>query len=160
LRGGSRGDQILEWAGNLNDAFQSRKILPLKMKSLQSKAVAEQVPVCVFCIDFTEPKDGAQKLIYDGRSLYEACKELLRNARFVGIQYVLADVVYDGLGRRNLAHSIRDRCKRGAKDCRATSFASPDIPYCDTTMLCKKMGGHPISGVLRMTEESFPSYYA
>jgi hypothetical protein len=159
-RGDSRGDQILEWAGN--DAFQASKIRPLKMKSLQRKAVAEQVPDGVFRIDFTEPKDGAQKLIYYGRSLYEVCKELLRSARFAGKQYVQADVVYDGLGKRKLGALNRGEMYEGCQRIAGPRVSPvPIFLSSDTTILCKKMGGHPIIGVFKfsVTAVIFPSYY-
>ena len=138
------GDRMLEWAAN--PAYNPMNVRLLKMKSLQKKVVEEHVPDGVFREELTEKLDG-QTLVFFGRSLYESCKELLRNVRFAGSQYVQADVCYDGLGKRKLGALNRgemyESCQR-----LAGSRVSP-VPVflsSDTTVVCKKMGGHPIIG--------------
>ena len=142
-KGDSQGDRMLEWASN--PAFRSKNVRSLKMKTLHTKSIAEHVPDGVFREDFTETKDGAQKLIFSYRSLYEACKELLRNVRFAGSQYIQADVCYDGLGKRKLGALNRgemyESCQRRVG---SRVSAVPVFLGSDSTILCKKMGGHPI----------------
>ena len=113
--------------------------------ALHKKAVEENVPDGCMREDFTEPLDGAQKMIFYFRSMYEACKELLRNARFAGSQYVEADTSMTPMGKRKLGELNRgtmyENCqfRAGAKVSPVPVFLSSD-----TTVICKKMGGHPI----------------
>lgn len=85
--------------------------------------------------------------MFYGRSLYETCKELLRNVRFAGSQYEQAEVMYDGLGKRKLGALNRGEMYESCQSL-AGSIVSP-VPVflsSDTTVICKKMGGHPIIG--------------
>ena len=117
---------MLEWASN--PAFRSKNVRRLRMKALQNKSIAEHVPDGVFHEDFTETKDGTQKLIFSCCSLYEACKELLCNVRFAGSQYIQADVCYDGLGKRKLGALNRGEMYVLPKEGWFTRFPRPCIP--------------------------------
>jgi hypothetical protein len=141
------GDRLLEWASN--PVYNPNNFRPFKMNTLQKYAADEHVPDGLLHEDFTDPSglDGAQRLMFYGRSLYETCKELLRNVRFAGSQYEQAEVMYDGLGKRKLGALNRGEMYESCQSL-AGSRVSP-VPVflsSDTTVICKKMGGHPIIG--------------
>ena len=142
-RGERASKRMLQWAGH--PQYRPQHVRPLTMKALHKKAVDENVPDGCMREDFTEPLDGAQKMIFYFRSMYEACKELLRNARFAGSQYIEADTSMTPMGKRKLGELNRgtmyEKCqfRAGAKVSPVPVFLSSD-----TTVICKKMGGHPI----------------
>ena len=76
---------MLEWAKN--PQFRPERIRYTKMKTMGKNAVKLDIPAGVMQRDFTEPADGAQRIVFFFRSIYDAVKELLRSPRFWGKQY-------------------------------------------------------------------------
>jgi hypothetical protein len=58
------------------------------MKTIRKKAVKLNIPADVLQKDFSKPADGAQRMVFFYRSLYDAIKLLLCNARFKGRQFL------------------------------------------------------------------------
>ena len=142
-RGDAGAKHMLQWASH--PKYSPHHVRPLSMKTLHKKAVEENVPDGVMREDFTEPLDGAQTMMFYFRSMYDACKELLRNARFAGSQYIQAEVDTTSLGKRKLGDLNRGTMYETCQ-MRAGARVSP-VPVflsSDTTVVCKKMGGHPI----------------
>jgi hypothetical protein len=89
---------MLEWC--TNPQYSAQHVRHNNVRSLSAKAIKEFVPDGVQSADFTEPLDGSQRLIFYFRCLYDAIKELLRNARFTGRQYTQAVIKLDAVGKR------------------------------------------------------------
>ena len=148
-KGDKQANHLLEWA--TNPQFRSYRIRERNMKTLQKKVLDEILPDGILREDFTDPSglDGAQKMVFYFRSPYEAIKQLLRNARFAGSQYTQADVLYNRNGTRKLGHLNRsgmyEECQFSAME--GLSYGVSPVPIflsSDSTVICKKMGGHPI----------------
>ena len=60
---------MLEWASN--PKFRSDRIRFVKMKTMGKKAVKLNIPAGVMQKDFSEPADGAQRMVFFYRSCYD-----------------------------------------------------------------------------------------
>jgi hypothetical protein len=141
--GVSHGDRILEWC--TNPQYSAQHVRHNNVRSLSAKAIKEFVPDGVQSADFTEPLDGSQRLIFYFRCLYDAIKELLRNARFTGRQYTQAVIKRDANGRRVYSAFNTGEVYEIAQ-VKAGPNVSP-VPVflsSDATLVSKSMGGHPI----------------
>jgi hypothetical protein len=83
--GDAHRDRLLEWVSH--PKFRSDRIRYVKMKTMGKKVVKLNIPAGVLQKDFSKPADGAQRMVFFYRSLYDAIKQLLHNARFKGRQY-------------------------------------------------------------------------
>ena len=134
---------MLQWA--TNPKFKPDRIRYTKMKTMGKKAVKLNIPAGVMHRDFTEPADGAQRIIFFFRSIYDAIKELLRAPRFRGKQYFEFEKVYSA-GQKRQYGAIN----RGEMYEIAQGYAGADVSplpvflSSDTTVICKHMGAHPI----------------
>ena len=141
--GDKHGDRMLEWA--TNPKFKARRIRYTSMKTMGKKAVDLNIPAGVMSRDFTERADGSQRLVFFFRSLYDAIKQLANNSRFAGKQYTEFELVHT-VGNKRKYGAIN----RGEMYEIAQGYAGPDtspMPVflsSDTTVICKKMGAHPI----------------
>ena len=143
--GEPHGDRLLEWA--TSPEFHAQQIRYRKMRTFSKAVINEYVPEGVQRVDFTEPLDGCQRLIFFFRSLYDAIKELLKNSRFRGRQYTQAEVKFhpDGLRAYNTINSGK---VFEAAQITAGTDVSPVLLLVssDSTLVSKHMGGHPILG--------------
>jgi len=134
---------MLEWA--TNPKFRPDRIRYTKMKTMGKKAVRLNIPAGVMHKDFTEPADGCQRMVFFFRSMYDAVKELLRSPRFRGRQYTEFEKVYTAGNKRQYG-----AINRGTMYEIAQGYAGPDVSpipvflSSDTTVICKKMGAHPL----------------
>ena len=141
--GDAHGDRLLQWA--TNPKFKPDRIRYTKMKTMGKKAVKLNIPAGVMHRDFTEPADGAQRIIFFFRSIYDAIKELLRAPRFRGKQYFEYEKVYSA-GQKRQYGAIN----RGEMYEISQGYAGADVSplpvflSSDTTVICKHMGAHPI----------------
>jgi hypothetical protein len=141
--GDAHGDRMLEWA--TNPKFRPDRIRYTKMKTMGKKAVRLNIPAGVMHKDFTEPADGCQRMVFFFRSMYDAVKELLRSPRFRGRQYTEFEKVYTAGNKRQYG-----AINRGTMYEIAQGYAGPDVSpipvflSSDTTVICKKMGAHPL----------------
>ena len=92
------GDRMLDWASC--PQYNAQNVRSRRIRHLVKRAVDEFIPEDVERADFTEKLDGAQTMVFYFRCLYDAIKELLRNARFDGRQYTQAEVVVNAAGDR------------------------------------------------------------
>ena len=141
--GDAQGDWMLEWA--TNPKYKGDRIRYVKMKTMGNKAVKLNIPAGVQEKDFSEPADGAQQMVFFYRSLYDAIKQLLRNARFKGRQYTEFEKVYSVGHKRQYGAINRGEMYEIAQG-RAGRDVSP-LPVfisSDATVICKSMGAHPI----------------
>jgi hypothetical protein len=109
--------------------------------SASTSRKASRVPI------FTEILDGCQRLFFYYRCLYDAIKELLRNARFASRQYTHAEIKpeYNSTGGRAYSAFNTGEVYELAQ-LHAGKDVSP-VPIflsSDATLLTKKLGGHPI----------------
>jgi hypothetical protein len=113
------------------------------------KAIKFNIPAGVLQKDFSEPADGAQRMVFFYRSLYNAIKQLLRNlnARFKGMQYTEFAKVYS-VGHKRQYGAIR--VNRGEMYEICQGYAGRDVSplpvflSSDATVICKHMGAHPV----------------
>jgi len=141
--GEEHGDRTLEWAGNHN--FDPENVHFRKIRTFSKSAVRAYIPGGVQRADFTEKLDGSQRLIFFFRYLYDAIKELLRNARFAGRQYTQAEIKFNQNGKR-VYSAFNTGTVYEVAQLQAGDGASP-VPVflsSDSTLISKKMGGHPI----------------
>ena len=110
------------------------------------KAVLLNIPGGVLLQkDLSEPADGAQRMVFFYRSMYDAVKQLLRSARLAGRQYTGFEKVYSA-GQKRKYGAIN----RGDMYEISPGYAGPDVSplpmflSSDATVICKKMGAHPI----------------
>jgi len=86
-------------------------------------AVKLNMPGGVLQKDFSEPADGAQRMIFFYRSLYDAVKQLLRSARLAGRQYTGFERVYSVGHKRLLSASMGQstavKCTKSARGTQA-----------------------------------------
>lgn len=143
--GDSNGDRLLEWATNPN--FKAERVRYVRMRTMGKHAVKLNMPGGVLQKDFSEPADGAQRMIFFYRSLYDAVKQLLRSVRLAGRQHTGFEKVYsDSAGQKRKYGAIN----RGEMYEINQGYAGPDVSplpvflSSDTTVICKKMGAHPI----------------
>jgi len=143
LSGDAQGDNLLLWA--TNPKFKGDRIRFMKMKTMRKKAVKLNIPDGVQQRDFTERADGSQRMVFFFRSLYDAVKQLLRSSRFAGKQYTQFEKVYTPGQKRRFG-----AINRGEMYEISQAHAGPDVSpvpvflSSDTTVICKKMGAHPI----------------
>jgi hypothetical protein len=71
-----------------------------RTRTLSKRAIREHIPEGVKSANFNKTLDGCQRLFFYYRCLYDAIKELLRNARFAGRQYTHAEIKYNSTGGR------------------------------------------------------------
>jgi hypothetical protein len=145
-RGGEpHGDRLLEWV--TSPEFRAQQVRYRRMRTFSRAAVKEYVPEGVQRVDFTEPLDGCQRLIFFFRSLYDAIKELLKNSRFSGRQYTQAEVKFHPNGLRAY-NTINSGKVFEAAQITAGPGVSPVLVLLssDSTLVSKHMGGHPILG--------------
>ena len=110
-------------------------------------AVKLNVPGGVLQKDLSEPADGAQRMVFFRvyRSLYDAVKQLLRSARLAGKQHTQFEKVYTVGQKRKYGEINRSEMYETSQ-----SYAGPDVSpvpvflSSDATVICKKMGAHPI----------------
>jgi hypothetical protein len=97
--------------------------------------------------NFTEILDGCQRLFFYYRCLYDAIKELLRNARFASRQYMHSEIKYNSTGGRAYSAAAFNTGKvYEFAQLHAGKDVSP-VPIflsSDATLLTKKLRGHPI----------------
>jgi hypothetical protein len=143
--GDSNGDRLLEWATNPD--FKAERVRYVRMRTMGKHAVKLNMPGGVLQKDFSEPADGAQRMIFFYRSLYYAVKQLLRSVRFAGRQHTGFEKVYsDSAGQKRKYGAIN----RGEMYEINQGYAGPDVSplpvflSSDSTVICKKMGAHPI----------------
>jgi hypothetical protein len=85
-------------------------------------------------------------MVFFFQSLYDGVKKLLRASRFAGRQYIEFQKVYSA-GQKRQYGAIN----RGEMYEIAQGYAGPDVSpvpvflSSDTTVICKKMGAHPIT---------------
>jgi hypothetical protein len=141
--GDAHGDKLLEWA--TNPEFKKDRIRYTRMRTMGKKAIDLNIPGGVMSRDFTEPDDGPQRLVFFFRSLYDAIKQLARNTRFKGKQYHEFEVAYTA-GQKRKYGSINRGTMYEIAQGYAGADASPMPVFLssDTTVICKKMGAHPI----------------
>ena len=141
--GDAHGDALLEWA--TNPKFKAKRVRFLKMKTMGKKAIDLNIPGGVMSRDFTEVTDGSQRLIFFFRSMYDAVKQLASNTRFVGKQYTQFEMAYTVGNKRKYGAINRGTMYENAQE-RAGNNTSPMPVFLssDTTVICKKMGAHPI----------------
>lgn len=117
----------------------------MKMRTMRRKAVKLNIPDGVQQRDFTVRADGSQRMVFFFRSLYDAVKQLLRSSRFAGKQYTQFEKVYTSGQKRKFG-----AINRGEMYEISQAYAGPDVSplpvflSSDTTVICKKMGAHPI----------------
>ena len=141
--GESHGDRMLEWCSS--PEYRSRNVSMKRMRTLSKRAIREHIPEDVKSANFTEALDGSQRLIFYYRCLYDAIKELLRNARFAGRQYTRAEIKYNSTGGRAYS-AFNTGVVYELAQMHAGKDVSP-VPIflsSDATLLTKKLGGHPI----------------
>lgn len=108
-------------------------------------AVKLNVPGGVLQKDLSEPADGAQRMVFFYRSLYDAVKQLLRSARLAGKQHTQFEKVYTVGQKRKYGEINRSDMYETCQ-----GYAGPDVSpvpvflSSDATVICKKMGAHPI----------------
>ena len=143
LSGAAQGDSLLLWA--TNPKFKGDRIRFMKMRTMRRKAVKLNIPDGVQQRDFTVRADGSQRMVFFFRSLYDAVKQLLRSSRFAGKQYTQFEKVYTSGQKRKFG-----AINRGEMYEISQAYAGPDVSplpvflSSDTTVICKKMGAHPI----------------
>ena len=141
--GDSNGDRLLEWA--TNPKFKAERVRFVKMRTMGRKAVKLNIPGGVLQKDFSEPADGAQRMVFFFRSLYDAVKQLLRSARLAGKQHTGFEKVYSAGQKRKFGE-----INRGEMYEISQGYAGQDVSplpvflSSDATVICKKMGAHPI----------------
>ena len=150
--GDSNGDRLLEWATNPN--FKAERVRYVRMRTMGKQAVKLNMPGGVLRKDFSEPADGAQRMIFFYRSLYDAVKQLLRSVRLAGRQHTGFEKVYsDSAGQKRKYGAIN----RGDMYEISQGYAGPDVSplpvflSSDATVICKKMGAHPIISEFTIT---------
>ena len=128
-----------------NPKYKGDRIRFMKMRTMRKKAVKLNIPDGVQERDFSEPADGCQRMVFFFRSLYDAVKQLLRSSRFAGKQYTEFERVYTPGQKRKLGAINRGEMYEISQE-----YAGPDVSplpvflSSDTTVICKKMGAHPI----------------
>lgn len=141
--GDSNGDRLLEWA--TNPKFKGERIRYVRMRTMGRNAVKLNVPGGVLQKDLSEPADGAQRMVFFYRSLYDAVKQLLRSARLAGKQHTQFEKVYTVGQKRKYGEINRSDMYETCQ-----GYAGPDVSpvpvflSSDATVICKKMGAHPI----------------
>jgi hypothetical protein len=134
---------MLEWASN--PKYRSKNLRYGSIHTLAEHAIDEFIPDGVMKEDFTEALDGSQRLIFFWRCLYDAIKELLRNARFAGKQYTHAEIKYDSTGARVYsAFNTGEVYEVGQMYAGEGVSPVPIFLSSDATLVSKKLGGHPI----------------
>jgi hypothetical protein len=143
ISGEAVGDRLLLWA--TNPKFKGGRIRFMEMKTMRKKAVKLNIPDGVRERDFSEPADGCQRMVFFYRSLYDAVKQLLRSSRFAGKQHTEFERVYTPGQKRKLGAINRGEMYKISQKY-AGSDVSPLSVFLssDTTVICKKMGDHPI----------------
>jgi len=137
------GDRMLDWASC--PQYKAENVRSRKIRHLVKRAVDEFIPEDVERADFTEKLDGAQTLVFFFRCLYDAIKELLRNARFSGRQYTQADVVLNAAGHRMYSAFNTGTVYEVAQlRCGPNCSPVPIFLSSDGTVIGKSMAGHPI----------------
>ena len=115
------------------------------MRTMGTKAVDLNIPGGVMSRDFTEKADGSQRMIFFYRSLYDAIKQLARNSRFAGKQYTQFEMVHTADRKRKYGAINRGEMYEIAQGyAGADCSPMPVFLSSDTTVICKKMGAHPI----------------
>ena len=141
--GESHGDRTLEWGSN--PEFEPGNVRYRNMRTMSEHATKRYVPGKVQRAEFTEKLDGSQRLIFFYRFLYDAIKQLLRNARFAGRQYTHADIKFNPNGKRvyNAFNTgeVYEVCQLHAGD---GVSPVPCFLNSDFSLVSKHMGGHPI----------------
>jgi hypothetical protein len=137
------GDRVLQWGSN--PKFDPKNVRYRSIKTLSAHATNHYVPDHVQRAEFTEKLDGNQRLIFFYRHLYDAIKQLLRNARFAGHQYTQANVKFNQNGKRVFEGFDTGELYEIAQ-IHAGEGVSP-VPVMvssDGLLVSKKMGGHPV----------------
>jgi len=141
--GEKHADRMLEWASN--PKYRSKNLRYGSIHTLAEHAIDEFIPDGVMKEDFTEALDGSQRLIFFWRCLYDAIKELLRNARFAGKQYTHAEIKYNSTGARAYsAFNTGEVYEVGQMHAGEGVSPVPIFLSSDATLVSKKLGGHPI----------------
>ena len=84
-------------------------------------------------------------MVFSFRCLYDAIKELLRNARFDGRQYTQAEVVVNAAGDRVYSAFNTGSVYEAAQlHCGPNCSPVPIFLSSDGTVIGKSMAGHPI----------------
>ena len=141
--GDAHGDKLLEWA--TNPKFRAERIRYTRMRNMAAKAVDLNIPGGVYERDFSEKADGLQRMVFYYRSFYDAIKQILRNTRFAEKQYTEFDMAQTvGLKRKYGAINRGEMYEicQGIAGCNCSPV--PIFLSSDATVICKKMGGHPI----------------
>ncbi len=131
----------------MNPKFKAARIRYTKMRTMAAQAVNLNIPGGVMSRDFTEKADGKQRMVFFFRSLYDsdAIKRLLRNSRFAGKQYTEFEMSHTAGMKRKYGAINRGEMYEIAQGI-AGPHASPVPAFLssDSTVICKKMGGHPV----------------
>ena len=137
------GDRMLDWASC--PQYNAQNVRSRRIRHLVKRAVDEFIPEDVERADFTEKLDGAQTMVFYFRCLYDAIKELLRNARFDGRQYTQAEVVVNAAGDRVYSAFNTGSVYEAAQlHCGPNCSPVPIFLSSDGTVIGKSMAGHPI----------------
>ncbi len=140
--GDEHGDRLLEWASHPKFRSDRRYV---KMKTMGRKAVKFNIPAGVLQKDFSEPADGAQRMVFFYRSLYDAIKQLLRSARFKGRQYTEFERIYSVGHKRQYGAINRGEMYEICQGYVGRDVLPLPVFSCsDATVICKHMGAHPI----------------
>ena len=115
------------------------------MRSMGKQAIDLNIPGGVISKDFSEKLDGSQRMSFFCRSLHDACKQLANTSRFAGKQYTQFELVHTEDGKRKYGAINRGEmyevCQGHAGQ---DTSPMPMFLSSDTTVICKKMGAHPI----------------
>ncbi len=141
--GDSNGDKLLEWVTNPN--FKAERVRFVRMRTMGRKAVKLNIPGGVLEKDLSEPANGAQRMVFFYRSLYYAVKQLLRSARLAGKQHTGFERVYSAGQKRKYGAINRSEMYEISQGYKGPDVSPlPVLLSSDATVMCKKMGAHPI----------------
>ena len=138
-----KGDNMLGWASH--PKYQGGKMGFCRIRTLSKAAEKAYLPSGVQSANFTEKQDGAQKIIFYYRDLYEAAKELLKNPKFAGKQYTEAEIIINSAGLREFGAFNTARAFEAAQVYCGEGVSPISIFLSsDATLIGKRGGAHPI----------------
>ena len=137
------GDNLLAWASH--PKYRGSRLGFSRIRTLSKQAEKAYLPSGVQSANFTEKQDGAQKLIFYYRDLYEAAKELLKNPKFAGKQYTEAEININAEGLREFsAFNTGRACEAAQGFCGEGVSPISIFLSSDATLIGKRGGAHPI----------------
>ena len=137
-----KGDNMLGWASH--PKYQGKKLGFCRIRTLSKAAEKAYLPSGVQSANFTEKQDGAQKIIFYYRDLYEAAKELLKNPKFAGKQYTEAEIIINSAGLREFGAFTARAFEAAQVYCGEGVSPISIFLSSDATLIGKRGGAHPI----------------